>query len=67
MQEAAKKKGLPWSACKGFDTFCPVSDFVPKDQVPDPHALELELAVNGEIKQKGPTVGFPLVVLFHNV
>jgi acylpyruvate hydrolase len=24
MQDAAKKKGLPWSAAKGFDTFCPV-------------------------------------------
>lgn len=24
MQEAVKKKGLPWSAAKGFDTFCPV-------------------------------------------
>jgi acylpyruvate hydrolase len=24
MQDAVKKKGLPWSAAKGFDTFCPV-------------------------------------------
>lgn len=24
MQEIAKKKGLPWSAAKGFDTFTPI-------------------------------------------
>ena len=24
MQDAAKKKGLPWSAAKGFDTFTPI-------------------------------------------
>lgn len=24
MQEAVKKKGLPWSAAKGFDTFTPI-------------------------------------------
>lgn len=24
MQDAAKKKGLPWAAAKGLDTFCPV-------------------------------------------
>ena len=24
MQEAAKQKGLPWSAAKGFDTFTPI-------------------------------------------
>jgi acylpyruvate hydrolase len=25
MQDAAKKAGLPWSAAKGLDTFCPIS------------------------------------------
>ena len=24
MQEVVKKKGLPWSAVKGFDTFTPI-------------------------------------------
>jgi hypothetical protein len=24
MQDAVKKKGLPWSAVKGFDTFTPI-------------------------------------------
>jgi hypothetical protein len=24
VQDAAKKKGLPWTAAKGFDTFTPI-------------------------------------------
>lgn len=24
VQDAVKKKGLPWTTAKGFDTFCPV-------------------------------------------
>lgn len=24
VQDAVKKKGLPWSTAKGFDTFCPI-------------------------------------------
>lgn len=24
VQEVVKKKGLPWSTCKGFDTFTPI-------------------------------------------
>jgi len=65
MQDAAKAKGLPWSAAKvssravcpnlrrgvelilfreisqGFDTSCPVGEFIPKDKVEDPHKLKL--------------------------
>lgn len=26
---------------QGFDTFCPVGDFIPKEKIPDPHALKL--------------------------
>lgn len=55
LQEVIKKKGLPWSTVKGFDTFCPVSDFLPADQVQDPHDLKLWIKVNGETKQEGTT------------
>ncbi|KAG8925059.1 hypothetical protein FRC03_012221 [Tulasnella sp. 419] len=55
MQEVVKKKGLPWSAVKGFDTFTPVSSFVPKSAVKDPHALKLWLKINGKFKQNGTT------------
>jgi len=55
LQDQVKKKGLPWSAAKGFDTFCPVSQFIPKESVEDVYALELWLAVNGVQKQRGGT------------
>lgn len=55
MQDKVKKQGLPWSAAKGFDTFCPVSTFIDLKAVPDPHDLELWYKVNGVVKQMGRT------------
>jgi len=55
MQDAVKKKGLPWSAVKGFDTFTPISNFIPKNAVPDYNDLSLWLKINGEMKQSGST------------
>ncbi|MDD2580381.1 MAG: fumarylacetoacetate hydrolase family protein [Desulfuromonadaceae bacterium] len=53
VQNQLKAKGLPWEIAKGFDTSCPLSDFVPTDLIADPHALNLKLAVNGESRQDG--------------
>ncbi|MGB9080422.1 MAG: fumarylacetoacetate hydrolase family protein [Desulfuromonadaceae bacterium] len=53
VQNQLKAKGLPWEIAKGFDTACPLSDFVPAGAVADPHALNLKLAVNGESRQDG--------------
>ncbi|XP_006901978.1 PREDICTED: acylpyruvase FAHD1, mitochondrial [Elephantulus edwardii] len=55
VQAECKKKGLPWTLAKGFTASCPVSAFVPKDKVPDPHKLRLWLKVNGELRQEGET------------
>lgn len=55
LQEVVKKKGLPWSAVKGFDTFCPVSNFIPAEDVEDPHNLRLWLKVNDKLAQNGLT------------
>ncbi|KAL8912353.1 MAG: hypothetical protein Q9171_002640 [Xanthocarpia ochracea] len=55
VQDEAKKKGLPWSIAKGFDTFLPMSNYVPKTVVPDPHNVELWLSVNGEVRQQDNT------------
>ncbi|ELU45766.1 calcium:hydrogen antiporter [Rhizoctonia solani AG-1 IA] len=55
MQDAVKKKGLPWSAAKGFDTFTPTSPFIPREKIVDPHNLNLWLKINGEFKQNGNT------------
>ncbi|KAI9171259.1 3-hydroxyanthranilate 3 4-dioxygenase [Paramyrothecium foliicola] len=54
-QNEAKKKGLPWDIAKGFDTFLPMSQVIPKDTIRDPHDVELFLQVNGETKQQGST------------
>jgi acylpyruvate hydrolase len=55
MQQDVRKKGLPWSACKGFDTFTPISQFIPKAEIPDPSNVLLQLKVNEKITQNGTT------------
>ncbi len=54
LQDEAKKKGLPWSVSKGYDTFAPIGPRVVDGKI-DPHNLEIGLKVNGEIRQKGNT------------
>jgi len=55
VQAELKKKGLPWDIAKGFDTACPLSDFVPADTVKDSQQLHIRLTVNGELRQNGNT------------
>ena len=55
MQEAVKKKGLPWSAAKGFDTFNPVSSFIDKSKIKDPSNVRLWLKTNDTVRQDGNT------------
>ncbi|KAF0441600.1 putative mitochondrion protein [Gigaspora margarita] len=55
LQNEVIKKGLPWSAAKGFDTFTPIGDFIPKDLIKDPSNVNLWLKVNGQMKQNGST------------
>lgn len=54
-QDAAKAKGLPWSAAKGFDTFTSVASFLPRSAINDPHSLELYLNLNGTERQRAST------------
>ena len=55
VQAEAKKKGLPWSVAKGFDTSAPLSAAVRRDVVRDPHALDISLRVNGVVRQSSNT------------
>jgi 5-carboxymethyl-2-hydroxymuconate isomerase len=55
VQNDLKKKGLPWEIAKGFDTACPLSDFIPAGNVADPHNLRITLEVNGQRRQDGST------------
>lgn len=66
VQTALKQKGLPWEIAKGFDTACPLSDFVPASQVADPHNLRISLKVNDQLRQNGSTArmifGIPRII-----
>lgn len=52
VQNEAKKRGLPWSVAKGFDTSAPVSEIIPSGQIGNPHALTISCAVNGSVRQR---------------
>jgi len=62
VQAEAKKKGLPWSVAKGFDTSAPVSSAVGRDKVTDPHNLMLSLRVNGQERQRSSTANMIFTV-----
>ncbi|NGP75895.1 fumarylacetoacetate hydrolase family protein [Balneolaceae bacterium YR4-1] len=55
IQQKAKEKSHPWSVAKGFDTFAPLSHFVKTSAIDDPQQLDLQIEVNGEIRQQGNT------------
>lgn len=52
LQAAAKDKGHPWDAAKGFDASAPISEIVHAEEVGDLAALNLSLEVNGEVRQQ---------------
>ena len=58
LQDEAKKLGWPWIIAKGFDTALPVSEFIPRAEIPDPNNIHLWLKVDGEMKQDGNTQDF---------
>lgn len=51
----SREKGLPWLNGKSWDTFTPVSDFITKDSITDPHNVSLWLSLDGDVKQSGNT------------
>ena len=55
VQDEAKKKGLPWSIGKGFDTFCQCLNSSPRKKSQTHTKVELVLKINGEVKQQDKT------------
>ena len=52
IQRREMRSGV-FSFCKAIDTFCPLGPWiVTPDEIPDPYALDMELRVNGEVRQK---------------
>lgn len=56
VQSKAKEKGLPWAIAKGFAGSAPISEIIPIENIAQNiNNLEIELYINGELKQKGNT------------
>jgi len=51
LQASLQEKGLPWERCKAFSGSAVLSELIAVDGIPD--NLELELWVNGELRQQG--------------
>jgi acylpyruvate hydrolase len=51
-----QRRERQWARAKGLDTFAPCGPWmVTKDEIPNPHALDIELRVNGELRQRANT------------
>ncbi|MEV6160733.1 fumarylacetoacetate hydrolase family protein [Streptomyces sp. NPDC052052] len=60
-----------FSFSKAIDTFCPIGPYiVTADEIADPHDLDMELRVNGDVRQKSNTsrmsVSIPQLVAYHS-
>jgi 2-keto-4-pentenoate hydratase/2-oxohepta-3-ene-1,7-dioic acid hydratase in catechol pathway len=66
LQKKDAGANLPWFRAKSFDTFCPIGPcLLPAESVADPQALNLQLIVNNQVRQKGSTADmiFPVTEL----
>lgn len=56
MQISDRNSNLPWYRSKNFDTFGPLGPkIVDITEINDPHNLDIELKINGEIRQQSNT------------
>ena len=63
------ERGGQWDKGKSYDTFAPIGPWLlTADEMPDPHAIDLWLEVNGQRVQNGNTrnfiFGVPTVVSY---
>lgn len=54
-QSEAKKAGNPWAVAKGFDTSAALSPFIDASNISYPQDLEINLTVNGTMRQHSNT------------
>ena len=52
-QNDAKQKGQPWERAKAFEASAPITSIFPAERIGHPKSGAVELAVNGELRQKG--------------
>ena len=59
LQSKDIEKGLPWFRCKSIDTFCPMGPVMAlPDDLPWPVEVDVEVRVNGEVRQRANTRQF---------
>jgi len=59
MQKSDIDQGLPWFRSKSIDTFCPLGPVIAlPDEMAWPVEVDIELRVNGEVRQKTNTSKF---------
>ncbi len=57
MQIRDRNINLPWYRSKNFDTFGPIGPRItPYSEIEDPHNLNIQLKINGEIRQQSNTI-----------
>ena len=53
LQAEAKDKRRPWEAGKTFAQAAPCADLLPISETGEINAAEIQLAINGEVRQQG--------------
>lgn len=53
LQDVIKKRGEPWTKCKGFPAAAIVSDFISANKIQDPKNIQFSFIQNGILKQDG--------------
>lgn len=53
VQSKLKEKSHPWEIAKGFDGACPLSNWLPVEELKDKDCISIQLEKNGELKQQG--------------
>lgn len=65
MQQVDIAAAQPWFRSKSIDTFCPMGPWIVlPDEIQEPTELEIEMRVNGEIRQKDNTRNLTFKVPF---
>ncbi|MEK6977578.1 MAG: fumarylacetoacetate hydrolase family protein [Candidatus Hydrothermarchaeota archaeon] len=65
-----QKRDVQWTRAKSFDTFAPLGPYiVTREEIQDPHALGIELRLNGRRMQSSNTRNFifPVPYIVHSV